>query len=390
MQALSGCTEVSEQFLEESFSKGADALSRQDFRTANRLFKYLLTLNLDPQRNLRAIHGRADAYFGLENFKYAKFFYKKTLPLIRSNHGNTEVVDRKLKFIAEQLESWGRKQLPSCCDNLQYFAGAGYDEGYEIVLGITEGPEFEGNFPLFGPPNRSDDRYSDIIPCAKTIVDFNPPCLGQYINANFIDIDGLSMIATQYPLKHTGELFWKMALQKNCKVILNFAKSVEIFDHDFYFPQELNEAMTIGPYKVTMVKQEIRDSYNINYLCLETEGNKYDFVQIHCTVWPDQGVPDSPEVLVQVLEELINTLKLPGFNNSDVRPLFHCKAGAGRTGVAMLLYVAMTARMRGVGEFNLCSKLIEMRQSRRCLVQNAEQYQYVINCLKHLISKDNK
>ncbi len=388
MQALKGCTEISERYLEELIEEGSSTLSRKEYTAADALFKSIFSDHLQNEAKVRILCGRAEANLGLGKYRFAKFFYRKVLDLVKGQFGKTEQINHKLNSIAEQHEKWSREHLSACNDDLQDFQGEGYEDGYDIAAGIVESLQFDLQFPLCGP--NKDNRFFDILPCQKTIVDFAPPFLGEYINANQIDIDGISVIATQYPLKHTRELFWKMILQKNCRIILNLSKSMEISYEDIYLPHTVNESLKIGPYIITLVNQELKENYNINYLCVETEGKKINFIQIHCNVWPDKGVPEGPKVLIQVLEELMNFLSTPEYNSPSIKPLFHCQAGAGRTGVALLLYLAMKARKAGVKKFNLCAKLIEMRQSRRCLVQSLEQYQYVIKCLMYSNNRHSK
>lgn len=93
--------------------------------------------------------------------------------------------------------------------------------------------------------------------------------------------------------------------------------------------------------------------------------------QFHYTTWPDHGVPDS----VQPILDLVRLVR-------DVQPaedqpiLVHCSAGCGRTGtICCIDYVwGLMRQGRLDASFDLCNIISEMRQQRMSMVQTLEQY----------------
>lgn len=93
--------------------------------------------------------------------------------------------------------------------------------------------------------------------------------------------------------------------------------------------------------------------------------------QFHYTTWPDHGVPDSVDPileLVRLMREVQPT--------EDKPILVHCSAGCGRTGtICCIDYVWGLLRTGKLNrDFNLCRIISEMRQQRMAMVQTLEQY----------------
>lgn len=93
--------------------------------------------------------------------------------------------------------------------------------------------------------------------------------------------------------------------------------------------------------------------------------------QFHYTTWPDHGVPDS----VQPILELVRLVR--EVQPAEDRPIVvHCSAGCGRTGTICCIDFVWGMLKRGKLDprFDLCSIISEMRQQRMAMVQTIEQY----------------
>lgn len=118
-----------------------------------------------------------------------------------------------------------------------------------------------------------------------------------------------------------------------------------------------------GFYQVTSDEQDWRRTATVL--------SERTICQFHYTTWPDHGVPDS----VQPILELVRLVR-------DVQPaedkpiLVHCSAGCGRTGTICCIDFVWGMLKRGKLDtsFDLCSIISEMRQQRMAMVQTLEQY----------------
>lgn len=96
------------------------------------------------------------------------------------------------------------------------------------------------------------NRYSDLKPFTHTRVKLaqrGSDIADSYINANYINSsiqsEDRAFIATQGPLPHTKENFWRMIYQQNTQLIINLTKTKEHgkVKCDQYWPSEVGESL---------------------------------------------------------------------------------------------------------------------------------------------------
>lgn len=84
-----------------------------------------------------------------------------------------------------------------------------------------------------------------------------------YINANFIEVEGKRVIATQGPLTTTFYNFWRMVEQYNCRSIFMLCNLIEKnkIKCDRYFPCKDQEGakMAEKEYEVTLLHDDTKD-----------------------------------------------------------------------------------------------------------------------------------
>ena len=79
----------------------------------------------------------------------------------------------------------------------------------------------------------------------------------------------------------------------------------------------------------------------------------------HYVSWPDFGVPESPDPIIRLVEDVKKQVK--SNKRADVRILVHCSAGVGRTGTFIGLYQSMDildtffGKCTSVEEFRTCA-----------------------------------
>jgi len=239
------------------------------------------------------------------------------------------------------------------------------------------------------PDNKLKNRYGDVLPLKTTIVKLSR--VGndestEYINANFVqDVTSESMpnpqkyICTQAPLPNTFTDFWRMAWENNVHLIIMLTNLVENNRKkaDIYWPKKINCINQYGNVSVKFIKERFRNTSIVlryfeiwytdpepivydetlsdeksndsdetrskkrshhNTVTIQTDPklNIRQIVQVHCTDWPDFGVPNS----IDLMRELVNEVDIRK-NETNEPIVVHCSAGIGRTGTFVAIHMCL-------------------------------------------------
>ncbi|CAI4230466.1 unnamed protein product [Auanema sp. JU1783] len=194
------------------------------------------------------------------------------------------------------------------------------------------------------PHNVNKNRYRDVCPYDSTRVHLASSSNGDYINANYVNMEIPSSgivnryIACQGPLAQTTSDFWLMVWEQLCTTIVMLTTTVErgrVKCHQ-YWPR-LYESQEYGRLIVTCLKE--RETTNCCYreFSVKDWNTKEErrVTQMQYTAWPDHGVPDDPMHFIQFVDEVRRA------RAGSVDPIVvHCSAGIGRTGVLILMETA--------------------------------------------------
>jgi len=104
-------------------------------------------------------------------------------------------------------------------------------------------------------------------------------------------------------------------------------------------------------------------------------------VQLHCTDWPDFGVPKSTTVTTDLLDEL--DIRKKGLEDPIV---VHCSAGIGRTGTFVAIHMSIQKHSRNQ-EINIKDTVQSLRSQRLGMVQSKEQYMFVYNVVAAVLAR---
>jgi protein tyrosine phosphatase len=102
-------------------------------------------------------------------------------------------------------------------------------------------------------------------------------------------------------------------------------------------------------------------------------------VQLHCTKWPDFGVPDSAEVLKDLIKE-VDIRK----QQVDKPIVVHCSAGIGRTGTFVAIHMSLQKDLQGE-EINISKTVRSLREQRLGMIQSEEQYLFVYSVVHEIL-----
>ena len=292
-----------------------------------------------------------------------------------------------IKYIQESI-----KQIPLKMKNKNFYNADpkikenNINNEYKALKLIIDNDSIHYNF--LNMRNRQFDRYLYIKPYNHNIVTINSG--NKYINASPINIiTDKFFIATQSPLKDTIEDFWTMIEEYSCNMIVMLCNEFEKKIARYW---EENDKM--NNYSIKLLKQEKKYNYIIREILLTKKNTEIqkNIIQIHFTEWSDDVPENYDGKIFEIFEDIIKLVdKVKG--NGPV--VVHCKAGVGRTGTFISMYLLYKEIMKQIEEktaliqfsiFNLVRKLKEMRIF---LVHKSSRYNFIYSFVDYILNKYN-
>ncbi|XP_047013479.1 protein tyrosine phosphatase receptor type Eb isoform X2 [Ictalurus punctatus] len=235
--------------------------------------------------------------------------------------------------------------------------------------------------------NMRKNRVLQIIP-----YDFNRVILsvkrGQeftdYINASFID--GYRQkdyfIATQGPLAHTVQDFWRMVWEWKCHsiVMLTELKEREQEKCVRYWPAEGN--ISFGEYNVELKRDTLYETFSLRDLLLTYTSEKQSRLvrHFHFHGWPEIGIPSDGKGMIDLIAAVQKQQQQSG--NHPI--VVHCSAGAGRTGTFIALSNILE-RVKAEGLLDVFQTVKSLRTQRPHMVQTVEQYDFCYKVVQDFV-----
>uniref|UniRef100_A0A2H6N8L6 Receptor-type tyrosine-protein phosphatase epsilon n=3 Tax=Micrurus TaxID=8634 RepID=A0A2H6N8L6_9SAUR len=237
------------------------------------------------------------------------------------------------------------------------------------------------------PANMKKARVIQIIP-----YDFNRVILsmkrGQeytdYINASFID--GYRQkdyfIATQGPLPHTVEDFWRMVWEWKCHTIVMLTEVLEREQEKCfqYWPSE--GSVSYGEITIDIKNDLLVDTISIRDFLITHNQEKQGRVirQFHFHGWPEIGIPTEGKGMIDLIAAVQRQQQQTGNHPITV----HCSAGAGRTGTFIALSNILE-RVKAEGLLDVFQAVKSLRLQRPHMVQTLEQYEFCYKVVQDFI-----
>uniref|UniRef100_A0A8C8RRU1 Receptor-type tyrosine-protein phosphatase alpha n=1 Tax=Pelusios castaneus TaxID=367368 RepID=A0A8C8RRU1_9SAUR len=237
------------------------------------------------------------------------------------------------------------------------------------------------------PANMKKNRVLQIIP-----YEFNrviiPVKRGEeytdYVNASFIDgyRQKDSYIASQGPLQHTTEDFWRMIWEwKSCSIVM--LTELEERGQEKcaqYWPSD--SSVSYGDITVELKKEEECESYTVrDLLVTNTRENKSRQIrQFHFHGWPEVGIPSDGKGMINIIAAVQKQQQQSGNHPITV----HCSAGAGRTGTFCALSTVLE-RVKAEGILDVFQTVKSLRLQRPHMVQTLEQYEFCYKVVQEYI-----
>uniref|UniRef100_UPI0037E73E3D receptor-type tyrosine-protein phosphatase beta-like isoform X2 n=1 Tax=Semicossyphus pulcher TaxID=241346 RepID=UPI0037E73E3D len=240
------------------------------------------------------------------------------------------------------------------------------------------------------PENRGKNRYNNILPYDSTRVKLSyvddDPC-SDYINASYIPGNHFrrEYVATQGPLPGTKDDFWKMVWEQNVHNVVMVTQCVEKgrVKCDHYWPLD-QDPLYYGDLIVRMMSESVLPEWTIREfnICSEEQLSFTRLVrQFHYTVWPDHGVPETTQSLIQFVRTVRDYVnRSPGSGPTVV----HCSAGVGRTGTFIVLDRVLQ-QLDSKDTVDIYGSVFDLRLHRSHMVQTEGQYSYLHQCVRDVL-----
>uniref|UniRef100_A0A452RH51 Receptor-type tyrosine-protein phosphatase beta n=1 Tax=Ursus americanus TaxID=9643 RepID=A0A452RH51_URSAM len=241
------------------------------------------------------------------------------------------------------------------------------------------------------PENRGKNRYNNILPYDASRVKLSnvddDPC-SDYINASYIPGNNFrrEYIATQGPLPGTKDDFWKMAWEQNVHNIVMVTQCVEKgrVKCDHYWPAD-QDSLYYGDLILQMLSESVclaSSPLSSSPLLQEEQLDAHRLIRhFHYTVWPDHGVPETTQSLIQFVRTVRDYIsRSPGAGPTVV----HCSAGVGRTGTFIALD-RILQQLDSKDSVDIYGAVNDLRLHRVHMVQTECQYVYLHQCVRDVL-----
>jgi len=278
---------------------------------------------------------------------------------------------------------------------------------------------YDFNRVRLAPPSlndKDDDEHNDYINASRIVSkDDQAQSLGR------------DWIVTQGPLMTTANGngnggncrggaadFWRMVWQENSKVIVMLTKTFECvkvmcaqyWPNNAFACSSSKQAQEeqYGEIFVSLVKEEVYAHYKISTLSIRKDSEKRIVKHFHYLEWPVYAQADSSSFLLflnHLQEELETQEKAEIGSGGDINPsgsdaagpkkttdssppIVHCHDGGGRSG-AFLAIQANLFMINNSDKINVFQTLQWLRQQRKGLVANADQYRFIYDVLEDYV-----
>ena len=247
---------------------------------------------------------------------------------------------------------------------------------------------------LFHTANKNieKNRYANVLPFDKTIVKMKDST--EYINANYITPllpeENVRFISTQAPTYDTFDTFYRMIWEHKVPVIVMLTKILErgVLKAHCYWPS-LDKTKQFGEILATTICETKEDFITTRKIEL-TKGNETRYVTLlHYLEWPDHGVPNSSNVIRDLIERMENERITNSLSVDEDHIVVHCSAGIGRTGTFIAIYSAL--KFLKAGKPIKVKDIVEnLREQRMLMVQSFAQYDFIYKVIdEHRESTSN-
>lgn len=214
------------------------------------------------------------------------------------------------------------------------------------------------------------------------------------INANFVMQS--KYIATQAPLCHAEEDFWRMILEKGSRAIVMLNETTDYLCYDYY-PKDIHHRRVAGKAIITLLEKErlithhkwtlspeadTPHGYIIRELQVEIEGKTSTTTHYQYLNWKDRDIGHSGCVL-SLIDHIASSVK-----KTEAPITVHCAAGVGRTATFLVILDQVLQNREG-NEINIPTCLSRLRSKEEGryyrMVQSTKQYAFCYTTMQETL-----
>ncbi|KAL6089207.1 hypothetical protein STEG23_014547, partial [Scotinomys teguina] len=323
-------------------------------------------------------------------------FWRKKRKDAKNNEVSFSQIKSKLIRV-ENFEAYFKKQ--------QADSNCGFAEEYEacgrklfcVVVNLWDLKLIGISLPKYTAEvaeNRGKNRYNNVLPydISRVKLSVQTHSTDDYINANYMPgyHSKKDFIATQGPLPNTLKDFWRMVWEKNVYAIVMLTKCVEQgrTKCEEYWPSK--QAQDYGDITVAMTSEVVLPEWTVRDFVVKNmqTSESHPLRQFHFTSWPDHGVPDTTDLLINFRYLVRDYMKqIP----PESPVLVHCSAGVGRTGTFIAID-RLIYQIENENTVDVYGIVYDLRMHRPLMVQTEDQYVFLNQCVLDIIraQKDSK
>ncbi|KAM3859892.1 receptor-type tyrosine-protein phosphatase H-like [Diretmus argenteus] len=265
----------------------------------------------------------------------------------------------------------------------------GFSEEYESFIPV--GTEQTRKAAVL-PDNKAKNRFTNVLPydwSRVKLTTLRGDENSDYINANYMPgcNSNRQYIAAQGPLPSTVNDFWCLIWEQSVKGVVMVTNCTEggRVKCEQYWPLDYTPCR-YGDLLVTIISEQPEPNWTLREFAMKNKqtGEERAVKHFHFTAWPDHGVPDGTEALIQFRGLVREHIENEGGRTPT---LVHCSAGVGRTGTIIALDVLLQ-QLQGEKEVGIAAFVHKMRLSRPLMVQTESQYVFLHQCIMNTLQKD--
>ncbi|XP_057669092.1 receptor-type tyrosine-protein phosphatase kappa isoform X1 [Diorhabda carinulata] len=217
-----------------------------------------------------------------------------------------------------------------------------------------------------------------------------------YINASYVDslLKPNAYIVTQGPTEETVTDFWRMVWQEKASCIVMLTKTFDFIRVMCvqYWPASKDIVEAYGRINIEILEEEELANFHIRtFRLFKKEDNSITeertILQFHYTQWHSHSCPFTNALLE--FRRRVRAVVGHVIKSNEAGPMVvHCNDGGGRSGV----YLSVDANMELAEEedkFDVFGYLKKLRQSRKGLVDNVDQYKFIYDTLEEHVTCGN-
>ncbi|XP_057683087.1 receptor-type tyrosine-protein phosphatase H-like isoform X2 [Corythoichthys intestinalis] len=285
--------------------------------------------------------------------------------------------DGSCKAPTAKIKEISLADFPAHFNKLSMDKNRGFSDEYESLALI--GIEHTQNVALM-VENVEKNRFTNVLPYDWSRVKLRGNL--DYINASYMAgyNSPREYIATQGPLPSTVSDFWRMIWEQKVNAIVMVTNCTEGMRTkcEHYWPAH-EKTCQHKLLTITNVSEQQDSSWTIREFRVKHKKTPDERIvkHFHFTAWPDHGVPQCTDVLIQFRSLIREHMDA---NGTKAPTVVHCSAGVGRTGTIIALDILLQQLHRDK-QVSINALVHNMRLRRPHMVQTESQYVFLHQCI---------